>query len=167
MRPAATPLGLWVMGRTDPGEIGTNYYENAPRGRVPRNPGLEDAIPLGLKLRIGGAPLRRFQERAPSLEQRSAETVPSRSLRGDVHTPVSAGRNSTRLRNGGRALLFFPAVERDGVFVAHSGSAEDIEGGSDRQINPALSQPGHCLQIRERLRSARVGRRKRRPISQP
>ena len=40
VRPAATPLGFWILGRADPGEIGTNYYWDAPRGRVSRNPGL-------------------------------------------------------------------------------------------------------------------------------
>lgn len=58
-----------------------------------------------------------------------------------------------------------PPVEGDNVRIANSGAAEDVERGTDGQIDPASANSSDFLQICERPRPARVSRRDRRPLA--
>src|SRR5437764_3765342 len=60
---AATPLGLWILGGTNPGEKRTTgTMVRFANGLVPRNPGLQDAIPLGLESPVRSRTRRRFSQ---------------------------------------------------------------------------------------------------------
>ena len=50
------------------------------------------------------------------------------------------------------------AVEGDDVRVFHACAAENIERGTNRQIDAAAAQARHVFKVRQRFRAAGIGR---------
>jgi hypothetical protein len=59
-----------------------------------------------------------------------------------------------------------PAIERDAVGVTHAGSAEEIEGGADGEVDAAAADPMDGFEVVEGAGAAGVGHGDGRPIGE-
>ena len=73
---------------------------------------------------------------------RAARTGASELPRGDP-PKINEGERETLAR------VRLPAIEGHGVLVAHAAAAKDVQGRADGEIDAALAELGHELQIAE------------------